>query len=101
MTLAERFGATIEITEPDATLQGTFFVKRRPTVAHESFMISLLGALKSHSQLVMHHQSGFAVVQLPYGEAQQLKRLPSVETVGGIQLNLEQFRAVTGAAIDH
>jgi hypothetical protein len=96
MTIADRFGATVEVTEPDATMQGTFFIKRRPTIPHESFMISLLGALDSHSELVMHHQSGFAVVQLPYGRAQGLKRLPGVDTVGGIQLNLEQFRAVTG-----
>ena len=100
MRLAERFGATIELTEPDATLQGTFFVKRRPTAAHESFMTSLLAALESHSQLIMHHQSGFAVVELSYGDAQRLKRLPAVDTVGGIQLNLEQFRAVTGASIE-
>lgn len=97
MTIAERFGATVDITEPDAAMQGTFFIKRLPTIPHESFMISLLGALESHSELIMHHQSGFAVVQLPYGRAQELKRLSGVETVGGIQLNLEQFKAVTGA----
>ena len=97
MTMADRFGATVEVTEPDAAMQGTFFVKRQPTIAHDSFMISLLGALERHSELVMHHQSGFAVVQLPYGRAQKLKRLPGVDTVGGIQLNLEQFRAITGA----
>lgn len=96
MDIATLFDADIDIEGPDPATVGTFFVKRRASVDHDEFMLGLLGFLGDTSRLTMHHRSGFALVVLPYGDAERLKRYPWVATVGGIQFNAEQFAAVTG-----
>ena len=97
MDIAKAFGAEISVERPDPSSEGYFFVKRRDDADHETFMIALLGFLGTPDRLVMHHRTGFAVVQLPFGRAERLKRQPKVAVVGGIQFNPEQFAAVTGA----
>ena len=97
MDIAKAFGAEISVEGPDPLSEGYFFVRRRDDADHEAFMLSLLGFLGSTDRLVMHHRTGFAVVRLPFGRAERLKRQPAVAVVGGIQFNPEQFAAVTGA----
>lgn len=97
MTLAERFGASIEVTGPDPETEGFFLVTRRAETDHDAFVTGLLGLVGTSGRLVLHHRSGFAVVRLPFGRAQRLKRLAWVETVGGVRFDPEQFAAVTGA----
>jgi len=96
VTLAERFGASIEITGPDPETEGFFLVTRPERVDHESFVAGLLGLIGSADRLVLHHPTGFAVVRLPFGRAQRLKRLSWVETVGGIRFDPERLAAATG-----
>lgn len=81
MTIAERFGASIEVAGPDPKTEGFFFVKRRDAVDHDAFVTGLLGLVGTSGRLVLHHQSGFAIVRLSHGRAQRLGRLPWVDTV--------------------
>ena len=96
MSLAERFGATVDVNGPDPDTEGFFFVKRQDQIDHDAFVTGLLGLLGTAGRLVLHHRSGFAIVRLPFGRAQRLKRFPWIKTVGGIRFNPEQFAAVTG-----
>jgi len=98
MTIAERFGASIEVAGPDPKTEG-FFVKRRDAVDHDAFVTGLLGLVGTSGRLVLHHQSGFAIVRLSHGRAQRLGRLPWVDTVGGIRFDPEQFAAIAGAPV--
>jgi len=41
MTIAERFGASIEVAGPDPKTEGFFFVKRRDAVDHDAFVTGL------------------------------------------------------------
>lgn len=93
--MAELFDAKIEVDGPDPDDVGTFFVKRRPDVDHEQFMVALLGVIGNPDRLLVHHRSGFAVVRLPFGRAQRLRAYPWVEVVGGVRFDPEQFAAVT------
>lgn len=97
MTVAERFGATVEVTGPDPDTEGFFFVKRSESVDHDEFVTGLLGLLGTAGRLVLHHRSGFAIVRLPFERAQRLTRFPWIETVGGIRFDPERFAALTGA----
>ncbi|WP_418286062.1 hypothetical protein [Halorubrum sp. DTA46] len=99
MTLAERFGASIEITGPDPETEGFFLVTRRDEVDHDAFVAGLLGLVGTAGRLVLHHRSGFAVVRLPFGRAQRLKGLPWIDAVGGVRFDPEQFAAITGAPV--
>jgi hypothetical protein len=99
MSVAERFGASVDITGPDPETEGFFFVKRREGVDHEAFVTGLLGLVGTTGRLVLHHRSGFAVVRLPYGRARRLGRLPWIDTVGGVRFDPEQFAAVAGAPV--
>ena len=93
--MAELFDARIEVDGPDPDDVGTFFVKRRPDVDHEQFMVALLGFLGNPDRLLVHHRSGFAVVTLPFGRARRLRAYPWVEVGGGVRFDPEQFAAVT------
>ncbi len=97
MSVAERFGASIEVDGPDPDSEGFFLVTRRDDVDHEAFVTGLLGLFGTGGRLVLHHPSGFAIVRLSFGRAQRLKRLPWVEAVGGVQFDPERLAAVTGA----
>lgn len=97
MDIADRFDAKIEVEGPDPGMEGTFLVTRQADVDHEQFMVGVLAFLGDSNRLVMHHRSGFALVTLPYGRAQRLKRYPWVETIGGVQFDPARFAAVTGA----
>ena len=99
MSVAERFGASIEVTGPDPETEGFFFVKRREEIDHEAFVTGLLGLVGTAGRLVLHHRSGFAIVRLPHGRAQRLGRLPWIDTVGGIRFDPERFAAMAGAPV--
>ena len=99
MSIAERFGASIEVAGPDPGAEAFFFVKRREDIDHDAFVTGLLGLIGTAGRLVLHHQSGFAVVRLPHGRAQRLGRLPWIEAVGGIRFDPEQFAAMTGPPV--
>lgn len=94
--IADKFGATIDIKGPDSETVGYFFVKRQEAVDHDQFMQGLLRFLGDPDRLAFHHRSGFAIVQLSYGQAQRLKQFPHVAQVGGVQFDPEQFAAMTG-----
>lgn len=94
--IAEKFGAKIDISGPDPDAVGYFFVKREAAVDHDQFMQGVLRFLGDPDRLAFHHRSGFAIVLLPYGRAQRLKRFPHVAQVGGVQFDPEQFAAMTG-----
>ena len=96
MNIAERFGATIEISGPDPDAEGTFFVKRPDGIDHDAFVTGLLGVIGNSDRLVLHHRAWFAIVQLPFGRAQRLKRYPWIAAVGGVNFDPEQFAAVMG-----
>ena len=100
MNIAERFGASVSVEGPDPESEGFFFVKRRAEIDHDTFVTGLLGLLGTAGRLVLHHRSGFAIVRLPFGRAQRLKRYTWIETVGGIRFDPAQFAAVTGAPIE-
>ena len=99
MSVAERFGASIEVDGPDPEAEGFFFVKRRDAFDHEAFVTGLLGLVGTSGRLVLHHQSGFAVVRLPHGRARQLGRLPWIDAVGGVRFDPERFAAFAGAPV--
>jgi len=99
MTIAERFGASIEVAGPDPKTEGFFFMKRRDAVDHDAFVTGPFGLVGTSGRLVLHHQSGFAIVRLSHGRAQRLGRLPWVDTVGGIRFDPEQFAAIAGAPV--
>ena len=98
MDIAEAFDAEVTIEGPDPEVEGTVFVKRRPDVDHDQFMVALLAQVGNPDRLLIHHRSGFAVVVLSYERAMRLRAHPWVETVGGIQFDPEQFAAMTGMA---
>ena len=100
MSVAERFGASIEVSGPEADSEGFFFVERPDAVDHDAFVTGLLGLVGTSGRLVLHHRSGFAVVRISYERAQRLRRLPWIATVGGVGFNPEQFAAVTGAPVN-
>ncbi|EMA64823.1 hypothetical protein [Halorubrum kocurii] len=100
MSVADRFGASVEITGPDPETEGFFFVKRRDEVDHDAFVTGLLGLVGTADRLVLHHRSGFAVVRLSHGRAQQLGRLPWVDAVGGVRFDPEQFAAIAGVPVE-
>lgn len=99
MSLIERFGASVEVTGPDPETEGFFLVTRPDEVDHTAFVTGLLGLVGTSGRLVVHHRSGFAVVRVPFGRAQRLKRLPWVDAVGGVRFDPNQFAAVTGARV--
>jgi len=93
MTIAERFGASIEVAGPDPKTEG-FFFKKRDAVDHDAFVTGLLGLVGTSGRLVLHHQSGFAIVRLSHGRAAALGRtLPWVDTVGGIRFRSGAVRS--------
>lgn len=96
MNIAERFGATIEISGPAPDDEGTFFIKRPLEVDHDAFVTGLLGVIGNPDRLVLHHRNGFAIVRLPFGRAERLKRYPWIAAVGGVNFDPEQFAAVMG-----
>ncbi|EMA57181.1 hypothetical protein [Halorubrum lipolyticum] len=98
-TVAERFGASIEVAGPDPEAEGFFFVKRAETVDHEAFVTGLLGLVGTTGRLVLHHRSGFAIVRLPHGRARRLGQLPWIDAVGGVRFDPERFAAMTGAPV--
>lgn len=100
MTIAERFGATIDIQRPADDVDGVFFVKRREEVDHDSFVIAVMGAIGGSDRLIFHHRVGIAVVTVSFSQARRLRRSPWVEMVGSIRFNPEQFAAITGAPIE-
>lgn len=99
MNIAERFGASIQINRPELQQEQFFLVKRDGEIEHDAFMTGLLGLLGRTDRLVFHHRSGFAIVQLPYDQAQKLKRNPWITFVGGVQFDFEQFNAIIGSDI--
>lgn len=98
MDMAAAFGAEITVEGPPPETEGYVFVKRRPEVDHEAFMVWLLGVLGTPERLLLHHHSGFAVVQLPFGRIRQLRAAPFVESAGGIQFDAERFASLTGSS---
>jgi len=98
MTIAERFGASIEVAGPDPQDGGFFFVKRRDAVDHDAFVTGLLGLVGTSGRLVLHHQSGFAIVRLSHGRAQRLGRLRGRHRRWH-QFDPEQFAAIAGAPV--
>ncbi|WP_144796336.1 hypothetical protein [Halorubrum depositum] len=99
MTLAERFGASIEVSGPDPDAEAFFFVKRPESVDHDAFVTGLLGLVGTSGRLVLHHRSGFAVVRVSHDRARRLGRLPWIDSIGGVRFDPEQFAAVTGAPV--
>ena len=96
MSVAERFGASIEVDGPDPETEGFFLVTRREAVDHEAFVTGLLGLFGTGGRLVLHHPSGFAIVGMSFGRAQRLKQFQWVEAVGGVQFDPERLATVTG-----
>lgn len=98
MNIAERFGATIEVDGPASDDEGFFFVKRPDGVDHDAFVMGLMGVLGGPQRLVLHHRNGFAIVRVPFGRAQRLKRLPWIATIGGITFDPERFANLAGGS---
>ncbi|MFO8114156.1 MAG: hypothetical protein R6U01_02145 [Halorubrum sp.] len=99
MSLAERFGASIEVSGPDPDAEAFLFVKRPDSTDHDAFVTGLLGIVGTSGRLVLHHRSGFAVVRVSHERARRLRRLPWIDTVGGVRFDPAQFAAVTGAPV--
>lgn len=66
MTIAERFGATVDVRGPASDDEGTFLVTPADGVGHEAFVTALLGAVGDPDRLLAHHRSGFALVRLSF-----------------------------------
>lgn len=98
MTIADRFGATVEISGPEPDAEGTFLVLPIEGVDHDAFVTAVLGVVGNPDRLLAHHRSGFALVRLPFERGRRLKRLPWVATVGGVSFDPERFAAVVGTA---
>ena len=96
MTVAERFGATVDVSGPASDAEGTFLVTPADSVDHEVFVTALLGAVGGSDRLLAHHRSGFALVRLSFERGERLKRLPWVGTVGGVNFDAERFATVVG-----
>lgn len=99
MTIAERFGATIDIRRPADHVDGVFFVKRREAVDHDSFIIGVMTTIGGSDRLVFHHRVGIAVVTISFSQARRLERAPWVDVVGSVRFDPAQFAAVTGVPI--
>lgn len=97
MDMAEAFGATVSVEGPPSDAEGYVFVKRRPEVDHEVFMVRLLAVIGTPDRLLLHHRSGFAIVRQSFGRIKRVRSDPFVETAGGIQFDAERFAAVTGS----
>ncbi|MWV63666.1 hypothetical protein GRS48_02335 [Halorubrum sp. JWXQ-INN 858] len=96
MTIADRFGADIDVRGPDPDSEGTFLVTPVDGVDHEAFVTALLGVIGGHDRLLAHHRSGFALVRIPFDRSRRLRRLPWIATVGGVSFDPERFAAVVG-----
>lgn len=99
MSLAERFGASIEVSGPGPDAEAFFFVKCPESIDHDAFVTGLLGLVGTSGRLVLHHRSGFAIVRVSHERAQRLRRLPWIDAVGGVRFDPEQFAAMTGAPV--
>jgi hypothetical protein len=98
VTLADRFGARIDVAGP-APLDETFFlVKRTPGADHETFMRAVL-AVVGVGRLLFHHRSGIAVVYISFRRAGRLRADPQVAIAGPVSLDPARLQAMLGVDI--
>ncbi|WP_336360915.1 hypothetical protein [Haladaptatus sp. ZSTT2] len=96
MTLADRFGARIEVAGPTPSDETFFLVKRVPEADHETFMRGVLTVVGVGS-LVFHHRSGIAVVHTSFRRATRVKTAPLVAMAGPVNIDQDRLRATLGA----
>jgi hypothetical protein len=95
VTLADRFGARIDVAGPDPGDETFFLVKRTPDADHESFMHAVL-AVVGVGRLVFHHRSGIAVVHTTFQRAGRLRADPRVAMAGPVNVDPERIRETLG-----
>lgn len=98
MTLADRFGARIDVAGPDPDDETFFLVKRIPEADHESFMRAVLGVV-GVGRLLFHHRSGIAVVRTTFRRAARLRADPQVAMAGPVSVDPERIQAMLGVDI--
>jgi hypothetical protein len=92
MDVAERFGATVDVSTTAADV-GLFFVRRRPSVDHARFRNTVAAAVGGPEYVRLDAPSGFVVVAARYGTAQGLRVHPMVDHVGGVAIDPVQLEA--------
>lgn len=95
MTLADRFGARIDVAGPEPDDETFFLVKRTPEADHESFMRAVL-AVVGVRKLLFHHRSGIAVVRTSFRRAVRLRADPQVAIAGPVSVDPERLQAMLG-----
>jgi hypothetical protein len=98
VTLADRFGARIDVAGPDPDDETFFLVKRTPEADHEPFMHAVL-AVVGVGRLLFHHRSGIALVRTTFRRAAQLRADPQVAMAGPVSVDPERIRTMLGAEI--